>query len=311
MSSRRQSSSPRRSDFASSFDVRLFTHDVDRSLLVPEPCDGMARLGSDNDGGYVVALETIRRAKQLLSFGVAMNWDFERDAVAVNPSLIVEAFDPAVGARRFAEVAMRSAISAPLRLAVADLRGAASSLRRVGSAIDYFRFFSGPARHTAKRVWYNGDRGSVPIADIIAAVRASRDAPVFVKIDIEGSEYRILPWIADADDLVTGMVVEFHDTDICAGIFNAQIERLLERFVIVHVHGNNHGDLSFDGSLPLTLEITFVHRSIASRPTAGSSRSGSALGLDAPNDPRRPDYPIDPTGPRPVIRAFAIRGSSI
>jgi len=294
--------------------MRLFTHHVDQSLLVPEPCHGMRRLGSANDGGYVVALETITRARQLLSFGVAMNWDFERDAVAVNPSLIVEAFDPSVGARRFAEMGIRSAISAPLRLAVADVRGAASSLRRARSAIDYFRFFSGTTRHTPKRVWYNGDRGSVAIADIISAVRASRHAPVFAKIDIEGSEYRILPWITDAADLFTGLVIEFHDTDICAGIFNAQIERLLERFVIVHVHGNNHGDLAVDGSLPLTLEITFVHRSIASQAATRSSNSRSAIGLDSPNDPLRPDYVIDLTQPRPVSRWFALRaicGSSL
>jgi hypothetical protein len=271
----------------------------------------MRRLGSANDGGYVVALETITRARQLLSLGVATNWDFERDAVQVNPSLIVEAFDPAVGARRFAEMAMRSAISAPLRLAVADVRGAASSLRRARLAIDYFRFFSGTARHTPKRVWYNADRDSVSINDIISAVRASQGAPVFAKIDIEGSEYRILPWIAEAADLFTGMVIEFHDTDVCAGIFNAQIERLLERFVIVHVHGNNHGDLSVDGSLPLTLEITFVHRSIASRPATGFTSSSPTVGLDAPNDPRRPDYVIDFTGPRAVRHSCSIRGSSI
>jgi hypothetical protein len=240
-----------------------------------------------------VALETIRSAKQLLSFGVATNWDFERDALAVNPALLVQAFDPAVGARRFAGMAIRSTISAPLRLAAADVRGAMASLHRVRTAIDYFRFFSGAARHTSKRVWYNSDRDSVAVADILAAVRSSRHAPVFAKIDIEGSEYRVLPWIADAADLFTGMVIEFHDTDICADIFNAQIERLLQRFTIVHVHGNNYGDLAVDGSLPLTLEITFVHRGIAAQPAKRHSSSRSAAQLDAPNDPRRADYVLD------------------
>lgn len=270
----------------------------------------MLRLGSAHDGGYVVALETIKSARQLLSFGVATNWDFERDAVAVNPALTVEAFDPSVGTRRFAGMAVRSAISAPLRLAVADVRGAASSLRRARTAIDYFRFFSGSVRHTPKRVWYNADRNSVPIGDIIAALRTTRRAPVFAKIDIEGSEYRILPWIAAAADLFTGMVIEFHDTDICASLFNAQIAQLLERFVIAHVHGNNHGDLAIDGSLPLTLEITFVHRSIATRPATGPSSSQSVANLDAPNDPRRPDYVLDLTASRAMNRSFAVRGSS-
>jgi hypothetical protein len=239
-----------------------------------------------------------------------MNWEFERDAVAINPALVVEAFDPAVGARRFARMAVRSAISAPLRLATADVRGAISSLRRVRTAIDYFRFFSGPVRHTSKRVWYNTDRDSVAVADILAAVRSRRSAPVFAKIDIEGSEYRIVPWIAAAADLFTGMVIEFHDTDICAEIFNTQIEQLLRHFRIAHVHGNNYGDLAVDGSLPLTLEITFVHRSIATRPAERPSSGRPAAPLDAPNDPRRPDYILALAAPRAVRRSLAVRGSS-
>ena len=261
--------------------------------MVTEPCSGLRRLGSAHDGGYVVALDAIARAKRLLSFGVATNWDFERDAVALNPTLIVDAFDPSVGARRFVEIAARSAISVPLRLASVDVRGAASSFRRLSTAIDYFRFFSGRARHTRKRVWYNTHRDSAAIGDILANVRADGGAPVFGKIDIEGSEYRILPWILDDPDLFTGLVVEFHDTDICADVFNEQIGQLRQRFKIVHVHGNNFGDVAVDGSLPLSLEVTFVHRSIETRPVTPPSRGGAPLELDAPNDPRRPDYVID------------------
>ncbi len=270
-----------------------FIHRVDRSLLVPEPCAGLRRLGSVHDGGYVVALDAIARARRLLSFGVATNWEFERDAVALNPALVVDAFDPSVGARRFAEMAARSAISVPLRLAVADPRGAASSFRRLRTAIDYFRFFSGRARHTPKRVWYNTRRDSVAIRDILARVRAEGGAPVFGKIDIEGSEYRILPWILDDPDLFTGLVIEFHDTDICAHVFNQQVGQLRQRFKIVHVHGNNFGDVAVDGSLPLSLEVTFVHRSIETRPVTPPSKEPAPLELDAPNDPRRPDYVID------------------
>ena len=268
----------------------------------------MRRLGSAHDGGYVVALETIINAQQLLSFGVATNWDFERDAVAVNPALTVMAFDPSVNARRFAAIAARSAVNAPLRLAALDVRGARSSARRLITAIDYFRFFSGGATHTPKRIWYNTDRDSIAIGDLIASVRSSGRAPVFAKIDIEGTEYRILPWIAGAADLFTGLVVEFHDTDICADIFNAQIEQLLKQFRIVHVHGNNYGDVAIDGSLPLTLEITFVHRGIAApAPTLSAHRSVPRL--DAPNDPRRPDYELDLTPRRAASGVQAMRGS--
>ena len=230
-------------------------------------------------------------ANHLLSFGVATNWDFEKDAVALNARLSVEAYDPSVNRRRFAQMALRSSFSVPLRALSADFNGARKSLRRVRSAIDYFRFFSRHAQHTPKRVWYNSDRGSASIEDIIAEVQSQRRVPVFAKIDIEGSEYRILPWIIESADLFTGLTVEFHHTDICANIFNEQVGRLLESFRVAHVHGNNYGDLSVDGELPLSLEITFMHRSLASRSIGDPC--ASAAPLDAPNDPSRPDYELD------------------
>ena len=270
-----------------------FAHRVDPALLVPNRRADLRRLGSAHDGGYVVALETIVGARHLLSFGLAANWDFERDAVALNPELTLEAFDPSVGPRHFAGMAVRSALSVPLRFVGADPRGAQSSANRVRTAVDYFRFFTRGAAHTRKRVWYNSDRNSAAIADILADVRAKQRGPVFAKIDIEGSEYRILPWIIGAADLFTGLVVEFHDTDICADIFNDQLSQLREHFEIVHVHGNNYGDLAIDGSLPLSLEITFVHRRLASRAPGDVGHAQAGGPLDAPNDPGRPDFVID------------------
>jgi hypothetical protein len=271
----------------------LFAHRVDPALLVPHKRADLRRLGSAHDGGYVVALETIVAARHLLSFGLSVNWDFERDAVALNPELTLEAFDPSVGPRHFAGMAVRSALSVPLRFLAADPRGAQSSANRVRTAVDYFRFFSRGITHTRKRVWYNSDRDSAAIADILADGRAKQRGPVFAKIDIEGSEYRILPWIIGNADLFTGLVVEFHDTDICAEIFNAQVSQLLEHFQIVHVHGNNYGDLAIDGSLPLSLEITFVHRSLSGLASRDAAPAHAGRPLDAPNDPGRPDFDID------------------
>ena len=74
---------------------------------------------------------------------------------------------------------------------------------------------------------------------------------IFAKIDIEGTEYRILPFTASRAELFTGLVIEFHDTDVCAPVFNAQ--RDARRYV---------------GPLP--------------RPD-----------LDAPNDPKQPDYVLE------------------
>ena len=273
------------------FDCVPFTHLVDRRLLVHDPTPGLVRLGSRHDGGYVVSREAITMANHLLSFGVATNWDFEKDAVALNPRLTVDAYDPSVNPRRFAQMAVRSSFSVPLRALAADFGGARKSLRRVRTAIDYFRFFSGRVRHTPQRVWYNGDRGSMSIKDILANARLQRRVPMFAKIDIEGSEYRILPWIIESADLFTGLAIEFHHTDICAEMFNEQVGMLLESFRVAHIHGNNYGDLSIDGALPLSLEISFIHRSLTSR--SSGEVCASVAALDSPNDPCRPDYQLD------------------
>jgi FkbM family methyltransferase len=41
-----------------------------------------------------------------------------------------------------------------------------------------------------------------------------KHAPFFLKIDIEGSEYRILEEIIELQDFICGIVIEFHNIDL-------------------------------------------------------------------------------------------------
>jgi len=274
--------------------VTAFVHRVCAEQLQTVACPSLCRVGSANDGGYVVALDALAKARLLLSFGIATNWEFEADAATRNPQLRVDAYDHSVGMKFFAEMAMRAGVNAVLRLLTLNAAGAAASARKLRVALSYFRFFSRPHRHTAKRVWYNTDRGSAAIGEIIDAAETYGPLSVFAKIDIEGSEYRVLPAVAARAHLFSGLVVEFHDTDICADAFNAAIASLARDFDIVHVHGNNYGDMSADGRLPLTLEVSFVNRALGTRGEPGFGATNfPRLGLDAPNNPRVPDYAFE------------------
>jgi hypothetical protein len=270
-----------------------FVHAVDEALLRPIDCSRLARLGSRHDGGYVVPVDAITNAKTLLSFGIARDWSFERDARTLNPALSIQAYDPSIDGSRFAGEALRSSISVLLRMLSMSMRGARSSLRRVRTSIDYFRFFHGPVKHHPKRIWYNGDRGSVSIERAIADSGPHADLSIFAKIDIEGTEYRILPTIVDQARLFTGLAIEFHDTDICAHLFNQQMRSLSRSFAIAHVHGNNYGDLSIDGALPLSLEISLVNRRLVACGARAYAGPLPRPGLDRPNNPDAPDYPIE------------------
>ena len=270
-----------------------FQHRVDAALLRPVECDTLRRFGGPNDGGYLVPAEAIERASTLLAFGMSIDWSFERAAAALNSRLAIHAYDHTVRGRRFVEMGLRSSLVTIGRTLVANGRGARESLDRVRRSVDYFRFFRGRVRHHRRRVWYNDDRGSAAIAGILSDTGPHGPLSIFGKVDIEGSEYRILPYIAASAELFTGLVIEFHDTDICAELLNAQVARLRESFVVVHLHGNNYGDMSVGGELPLSLEVTLLNKRLLPGEPATYRGPLPRPGLDAPNDPRRPDYRLD------------------
>jgi hypothetical protein len=267
-----------------------FTQRIDAAALQPTECSDLRRLGSLHDGGYVVPVQALRRASVLLSLGLAANWNFERDALALNPALAIHAYDHTVGPKYFVKAALRSAVRAPLMLIMLSPRKSMRSLRKLRNSLDYFRFFRGRSRHFAQRVWYNDDRGSADIEAIVTRTGVTAPHSIFAKIDIEGSEYRILPFICDHARLFSGMVIEFHDTDICAATFDAQIAQLRRDFEIVHTHANNYGDLSADHALPLTWELSLLHKDLLGGPARPYTGPLPRPGLDSPNDPQRPDY---------------------
>src|SRR4029077_11494615 len=99
-----------------------------------------------------------------------------------------------------------------------------------------------------------------------------------------------IPQILTFADRIDLMVVEFHDTDPLRAVFEAQVNAILERFSIVHLHGNNIAGVAADG-LPECLEITFLSKRFD---TTEAFRDRLPLaGLDVPNDPLKPDIPLN------------------
>ena len=78
---------------------------------------------------------------------------------------------------------------------------------------------------------------------------------LFLKIDIEGSEYRILDDLINNENRITGLVIEFHDCDLHIDRIQSFVERF--KLPLVHIHANNFAPTTEDTGLPLVLEITF------------------------------------------------------
>lgn len=214
------------------------------SYLEPLPAVDLVRLGREFDGGYVVSQSDVLRTHQLLSFGLSDDWSFEASFAAVQPSVTIDCYDHTVAKNSF----LKDCIKYLFNLK------AGKALTQIKAWFMYRKFFLGSkrsAKHYKKKI------GSAD-SDINFATLISRDnsggKSIFLKVDIEGDEYRILDQIIAVQENLTGIAIEFHDFDLH--------EQRIKNFVknidlkIVSVNINTHTGLD-RCSVPYTVEVVF------------------------------------------------------
>ena len=62
----------------------------------PDGSFDLIRLGSDNDGGYLVDPKSIENSAALLALGIGRNWSFEKDFIE-RKKVKVHAYDYSIG----------------------------------------------------------------------------------------------------------------------------------------------------------------------------------------------------------------------
>jgi len=270
----------------------------------PKASDDMIRVGRVFDGGYVINEAALRQAKYLLSFGVNDDWSFEADFLHRNPDINIFCFDNSVSKSAFRDKivdSLNQILSARFILGLLSLnfRGAWNKIsnfkrgRRVYS--DFCQFFAlANVRFVAKGISSETSGSFLTMSDVFHLIPQGNltENSVFIKMDIEQSEFRVLPDLLKFRDYVAGLVVEFHDLDILWPNFAELMSKLNEDFEVTHVHGNNFCGLIPNTATPKLLEITFLKRSLLNlRPAPGAS-SYPIPGLDYPNNPQQKDYPL-------------------
>lgn len=209
--------------------------------LAVRNCPDLIRLGSAHDGGYLVSAADIEKSDILIGLGVNDDWSFEKDFAARRGCPVI-AYDASVSLKHFRRKAIRALSH------LSKLGRAAQDYRRY---VDFKNFFSGDHQHIEKFVGLDIGGNFVGFSDVVSRING-RSA--FLKIDIEGYEYRILTDLINFKSSVTGCVIEFHNCDL-------HLDRIID-FVeqfglnLVHVHPNNHAYVNEHG-VPLSLELTF------------------------------------------------------
>lgn len=251
------------------------------NFLAPFVVDEMIRVGKPNDGGYVIPRSSTLEVDTLVSLGVSTDWSFDQHFKRLNPHIQIHAYDHTISEDLFRRSYQRGLVHFLLgTISRADLSERRTLLR------SYRAFFSGDARHFAERIHNRLDTPrDITIDKVLARTTSNR---IFLKIDIEGSEYRIIDSLLGNAARIVGMVIEFHDTDPLRQVFCRAVKRLQEAFDIVHFHANNFGAVAED-NLPEVVELTFARAAVA---RVGRRSHLPLAGLDNPNNPRRPDYEI-------------------
>ena len=263
---------------------------LNRKQLRPFEHPWLIRLGPRKDGGYVVPEGQVRNATVLLSLGISRDWSFDNAFVGANPGVRVIGVDRSVGRLLFIRQIVVSLLKI-LRYSIQyDRRKIRKSLAALRNALGYFSFFAGPHRHIRKMVSVNDSASEIRVARLLEIAGVARGHGVFLKMDVEGSEYALIPDIVNFEGRINCIVAEFHSLSRKTAIFNRSVAQLLEHFRIVHIHGNNYSPHDLLNDFPGSVEVTLVNKALIDGSLTPCLREYPRVDLDYPNNPRRPDY---------------------
>lgn len=265
----------------------------DLESIRPTPLREMARLGDPNDGGYVIPETCIKESRTLVSLGLAHNWSFDDRFTAENHAFVI-GVDGSLTAWGFVRRAIQKFRHGVGYLLTLEFTKARQRIARSRNLLRWgYRFFIRPsdATHRMLKLYVSSrvGEGYVSLAELLAG-RPHAPLAVFLKMDIEGSEYEVIPEICSVARIFNGLAIEFHELGSRGEEFAAAIQALKQSFTIVHVHANNIGGVIADTDLPVTLEITFLNSALLGRNTVRTPFPSFPLaGLDEPCSPKRPD----------------------
>lgn len=236
------------------------------SFLKPEGSFDLERIGSDYDGGYLTDKRDMNEANILIGLGINNDWSFEKQFIKCK-NIPLQAFDASVNFFQLFKLLFQS-------------RFITKSLY---SILSFKSFFSNERVLNKLFVGYdNIDENFISFNTVINDYSKNSNK-IFVKIDIEGWEYRILDEIIKNQDKICGLIIEFHEVDLNMERIKSFVKKI--NLNIAHCHCNNYGPIASKG-IPTVIELTFSSHKALSQ--------GISLphDLDQPNNPKNQEFEI-------------------
>ena len=196
----------------------------------------LVRVGRSNDGGYLIGKNSINSSEYLISMGLDLDWSFEEEFIKKNDKINIICFDDNLD-KKF--IFKKIIIQIILIIFNRNLKYLISLIKNFIN----FDLFVKKVEYKKKKINYG---------DVLKIQNDINN--LFFKIDIEGSEYRILDELITIKNKITGLVIEFHDVDLHLSKIESFINNI--ELKLIHIHPNNFGGLDKFGN-PTLLELTF------------------------------------------------------
>ncbi len=247
----------------------------------------LIRIGKKNDGGYCISESSLKETNILYSFGLNDDWSFEKEFRKKSGAKVI-CFDHSVTLIFWVKRLIKDILQFIL-LKRPNLR----TVKRFFTFFHYKLFFNNSEKIHEKKFFgsneqFKSDSKDEKIIDMKEILRRWPSDKIFMKIDIEGSEYRILEDIIKNQSRITGLAIEFHDCDLMI----EKIKLFIEGFNLdlVHIHVNNYGIIN-KNNFPTVIELTFSQKKYNSKRNINENKF-PLEDFDEPNNKNHKDVDI-------------------
>ena len=244
----------------------------------------LIRLGSIDDGGYVLPLNDIVSSDVLISFGISDNWDFEKDFSKISDAKIL-AYDYSIDPNFWISKFKKDLIKF-LKLKIFKPK----KIYKMLQYIDFLLFFKLKKKNKFFLKKIGNTNECVNIKEIVSS-HINENDKIFLKIDIEGSEYEILDQIVSIKDKIQGLIIEFHDVSKNLHIIEDFLKKINDYLNLVHIHANNYSVKEVN-QFPEALELSISSIDLSNL-DVDELREYPIRGLDSPNSKRSLDIKFD------------------
>jgi len=211
----------------------------------------LIRIGKNNDGGYLLEKDSFNKSKALVSFGLAFDWSFEKDFFNIK-NCEVHCYDHTIKASKIRKYSRRSFLDLFKIKNWFKKNFIKHFLEKLLLYKDYKNFFVNNVFHYQSAIGIGTN-----LTNFETVISRVKNFPIFLKIDIEGSEYRILDEIIKSQNKISGIAIEFHDIDL-------HRDKIIEftkniKLDLVHIHSQNPGgkDYTDKNGDPIIVEMIF------------------------------------------------------